>query len=287
MNRKRISTRGLISILAFFSFAVLAVTGIVLYIVPQGRIAYWVVWDFLSLTKNDWENIHVLFGLLFLVTAVFHVVLNWKPLVNYVLDKSRKALNMKWELAVSVVLTLLFILSALLLLPPLRYVIDVGQAAKDAWIVSEDYEPPFGHAELVSLKTLCSRMNIPLEAALGELGSRGVEMGSPKEIIKDIAEANHITPMQLYSYIKKHQRQIEPENSTSFTPEEVEAKFTGIGLGKETLPGACERTGVDPTTAIERLRLRGIVFEEGEELKEAAERYDLEVADVLKIMLIE
>ena len=55
----------------------------ILYIVPQGRVAYWADWKFWGLTKTDWGNIHINLGLLFLIALFIHIYYNWKPLINY------------------------------------------------------------------------------------------------------------------------------------------------------------------------------------------------------------
>ncbi len=54
MIKNKHSSRSLIAFMVTWSFAVLTVTGIVLYIVPQGRIAYWTLWSFLGLSKDQW-----------------------------------------------------------------------------------------------------------------------------------------------------------------------------------------------------------------------------------------
>ncbi|MDP4856108.1 MAG: DUF4405 domain-containing protein, partial [Desulfobacterales bacterium] len=75
--------RKIVSLTALLSSLLLLVTSIVLYIVPQGRVAYWADWRLLGLTKTEWTNIHVNFGLLFFVSALLHVYYNWKPIVSY------------------------------------------------------------------------------------------------------------------------------------------------------------------------------------------------------------
>ena len=63
MKKNKQSTRSLTAFLVTWSFLVLTITGLVLYIVPQGRIAYWVHWSLLGLEKEQWGwrkigNIH-------------------------------------------------------------------------------------------------------------------------------------------------------------------------------------------------------------------------------------
>ena len=48
--------RGFVSLLTALSFLIMAVSGLILFIVPEGRIANWHDWRFLGLTKNQWGD---------------------------------------------------------------------------------------------------------------------------------------------------------------------------------------------------------------------------------------
>ncbi len=56
------SMRSFIACLVTWSFAILTVTELVLYIVPQGRVAFWTHWSLLGLGKARWTDVHMLFG---------------------------------------------------------------------------------------------------------------------------------------------------------------------------------------------------------------------------------
>ena len=60
--------RRMTSLTAALSFIILFVTIVVLYIVPQGRVAYWADWRLWGMTKEQWGNIHLNIGLLFLLS---------------------------------------------------------------------------------------------------------------------------------------------------------------------------------------------------------------------------
>lgn len=87
-----LKTRRVISWLSFLSFAILGATGLVLYFTPQGRIANWAIWTFAGLTKEDWGNIHVIVSMLFVITMIWHIILNWKPLIAYLKTTRKKNL---------------------------------------------------------------------------------------------------------------------------------------------------------------------------------------------------
>ena len=83
MAGSKIHKRGLTSFFTLFGFLIMSITGLVLYVVPQGRIAYWVTWKFLGMTKTEWGNIHIISSILFILAGAFHIYFNWSILINY------------------------------------------------------------------------------------------------------------------------------------------------------------------------------------------------------------
>ncbi len=59
MIKNKQSTRSFVAFLVTWSFVVLTVTGLVLYIVPQGRVAYWIHRSMLGLGKESWGDVHI------------------------------------------------------------------------------------------------------------------------------------------------------------------------------------------------------------------------------------
>jgi hypothetical protein len=108
MNIRRIT-----SLTALLSFVLLTITVVVLYIVPQGRVAYWADWHLWGLTKTDWGNVHINLGILFLVTLLVHVYYNWKPLINYLKDKTKKIKVFSPEFNAALVITIVFVVGHL------------------------------------------------------------------------------------------------------------------------------------------------------------------------------
>lgn len=202
---KKISWRGRVftSLCSLVGFVLLCFTGIILYFEPHGRVAYWIRWHFLSLEKDQWGNIHIYSGLLFLIAGGFHIYYNWKPLIKYLSDKIESALRYKRELVFSSVIFLWIIISGIWSLPPLVYVSDLGEAIKKSWVTSHELEPPFGHAELVSLQTFCKKQRIPLDQAMLELRDAGFTVESPKSTLIEIAESKRTSGMVVYEVIKK------------------------------------------------------------------------------------
>jgi hypothetical protein len=123
----------------------------------------------LGLEKDQWGNIHLFVGLLFLVAGGFHLYYNWKPLIRYLSAKIETGLCYKRELIISSLIFFWIIASGIWALLPLVYMADLGEAIKSAWVASAELEPPFGHAERFSLKTFCKKQGIPLDQAMAKL----------------------------------------------------------------------------------------------------------------------
>lgn len=100
--------RRTISFTVFLSFIMLSFTGLMLFITPQGRVAYWAGWTMFGLSREQYSELHTTFMVLFLVAGIWHIVLNWKPIVNYMKNKSREAKIFVPEFNLTIILTVLF-----------------------------------------------------------------------------------------------------------------------------------------------------------------------------------
>ena len=225
---KKTSYRAMTSLVTTWSFVIATVTGVVLYIVPQGRIAYWVDWKLWELTKDGWTDLHVIFSVVFVIVGVAHLVYNWKPFKNYMAERASGHVHVKRTVYGSLAITAVFFALSIFNLPPASWIFDLGAHFKEGWIVSADYEPPFGHAEDVSLAGFAQRQRIDLKAAIAELDGAGIKVPEQQMKLKDIAALNSITPMDIYLVIKPLEQR--PKLKASFKPADVEAQFAGTGI---------------------------------------------------------
>ncbi|MFC1635648.1 DUF4405 domain-containing protein [Planctomycetota bacterium] len=98
---KSFNRRAFVSVLTGFSFLLMAVTGLVLFIAPTCRMARDTSWTVWGQSKEQWVAVHVWFSIAFIVASIFHLYLNWTPLVNYFKARVRKgfAFRLEWILA--------------------------------------------------------------------------------------------------------------------------------------------------------------------------------------------
>jgi len=288
MSNNNWNGRAFISLSSLASFILLLFTGIILYIEPHGRVAYWMKWEFLGLQKDQWGNIHILSGLLFIVAGGFHLYYNWKPLIKYLGGKIETAFRYKRELVISCLIFLWVVVSGTWSLPPLIYVTDLGETIKNSWVTSPQLEPPFGHAERVSLKTFCKKQRIPLDRAMAELRKAGFKLNNPDNTLVEIADSKGTSGMGVYEVIKKLEPKPEAmKPGAVWTSANIEEIFADTGVGRKSIGQIIKEHQLDHKTAYQRLKEMGIKAKDDDKVKELADRYDFTPMKILTIILVE
>ena len=286
MVKNKQPVRSLTAFLVTWSFAVLTLTGLVLYVVPQGRVAYWVHWSLLGMEKEQWAWVHMMFGGVFIVTGILHLYFNWKPFKKYLAERGQGRFQIKQEVVVSLLLTVVIFALSVFNLPPASWVFDLNRTIKDSWVTQPDLEPPFGHAEEVSLAGMAKRMDLDLEPALAALNEAGIRFDSPRDSLERIARANGTTPMAVYGVIRRFERQPEPLPESALTAEAVEARSSGTGLGRKSLQELIDKSGVPVEQAFARLKAAGVTDLSGNNVREVADRHGLSPVDLIQIILV-
>ncbi len=174
------------------SFLALLVTGIVLYIEPPGKIAFWVDWRFLGLNKHQWDAIHINFGFLFLALGIWHVVLNFKSLKRY--------LGKTGPLLLMLLLGLIVTVGSVKNWPPFGWVTSFQKDLKQSF--RPEVPPPVPHAEQLPLGKVARILGLEPQEAVKILRQRGIEVESPRETFGKIAEKNGLRPVDLYLVLR-------------------------------------------------------------------------------------
>ncbi len=146
-SRKSFSTRGFVSLLMAFSFAGLALSGIVMYFAPPCSIADATGWTILAMTKTQWASLHQVSALVILVLAVIHLfVYNWNSFMCYFrqrgshrrkLEKSTETMSgfarirISKEVFASVLVAIVLYLGALTLMTPFGWLHAGSDAIQD------------------------------------------------------------------------------------------------------------------------------------------------------------
>ena len=243
--------RKITSLTALTSFFLLVVTSVVLYIVPAGRVAYWADWRLWGMTKTTWGNVHINLGVLFLASILLHTYYNWPAITGYLKDRARRMRVFTPEFSTALAVTAVVTVGTLLLVPPFSWIIDAGEAIKDAGAVKYG-EPPYGHAELSGLKTFATRVGIDPAAALERLRAAGIRVADEKGTLQDIAADNGLTPQQVYLAMRP------PENGAKTSASGALPEAPPAGFGRRTLADICQEYDLNLPAVVRRLADAGI-----------------------------
>lgn len=285
-GRRGFNTRALISLLVASGFLVMAVTGIMLYVAPPGRIANWTDWTLLWLTKDQWAAVHISSSLIFVLAGLTHLVLNRKPFFNYLHTRFHGHEMPRAEGIVALAAVVALVWGTLANVPPISFLLDLNERAKLMWSTGVDAEPPFGHAEEVSLANLASRDRFDAAAALGTLQAEGLIVALGTETtIRRIAEDNARSPAEVYRVIRAARAVAAPADD--WTPAAVEGRFGGAGMGRLTVAQLAAEAGMPLDEAQARLSALGLPTVTDARLRELAEAVGLEPLEIAKAVLVE
>ena len=189
--------RRVVSLTGLLSFLLMLLTSVILYIVPQGRIANWADWRLWNLSKEQWGGIHINVGILFLLCLLWHIYNNRRPIGLYLKTSKQKFQLFTKEFNLSLVIVIACAVGTYFDVPPFSTILGVSADIKES--ASKEYgEPPYGHAELSSLQTLAKRMDLDINDALKLLEAAGYYVDSKKQTINAVAKNNVVTPQQIY-----------------------------------------------------------------------------------------
>lgn len=272
------SVRKITSMTMFVSFLFLVLTSVVLYIVPQGRVAYWADWHMWGLTKTEWGNLHINLGFLFLFAGLLHMYYNWAPIKAYMKNRAREMKVFTPAFNVALFLTLVVGLGTYLEVPPMSSVIDFGDSIKDK--ASKTYgEPPYGHAELSSLKLLSKKQGLDLAVAMDMLTKAGIEYRDSGQNLADIAKANGRSPQQVYAIIKDAGITGANGATKKSFPDSPMA-----GFGNKNIASLCAEFDLMFPVIRRGLAERGVKVEAAMTVKEIAAANDREPMEIFEIL---
>ncbi len=106
--------KNFVSLSLSLAFLALSVTGLLLYLAKHNK---------------ETTSIHVVFGLLFLSFAVFHISNNWSSLISY--TKSRTGGSLQKELLLSIMIVGIFLAGTWLGIPPFSEVEELGEEIRN------------------------------------------------------------------------------------------------------------------------------------------------------------
>jgi len=201
-KRKRFNFRSFVTFTVVLSFLIIAFTGVILYLTPQGKMAHWTGWRLFMLDKDQWSAVHINTCLLFLIVAGLHIYLNWRVLMSYISTKAVAGFRRKWEFALAVVIITVFVVTTLSTTPPLSLVIDLNENIKTYWSKQVKTKAPAPHAESLPLKKIAETIDgVTVQAVMATLGREGFDVPDASITLGELADQKSLSPMEVYELI--------------------------------------------------------------------------------------
>lgn len=257
---KPFSWRALTSLVVVLSFCILVLSGSILYMSPPGRIANWTHWTLLTLTKNEWNALHLCFSLLFIFSSIVHLVFNWKALLSYLKNRITSRFSFRWEWLIALLICLGFYFGTRLSLPPFAQWINLREKIGRSWPDTLK-AAPIPHAELLTLEELAREAQIETPTAIERLHASGITDFTEKTIVQIIAEKYKHSPQEIYEIILGDTHLDSGQRGSmgrGLGGGGGSGGGGGGGAGSLTLEQYCTQQGILLSNALEQLGSQGI-----------------------------
>ena len=180
------------SLTLFFSGIIVVVTSLILYIAPPTHVAHFSDWCMAGFNKGQWNVLHLVSGLLFVIAMFAHTCFNWKTMLVYFKSAKGNMVPLSKPFVVSLALTVYICTGSLLGLPPMSQFIQWIRSVKISH-VQKYGAPPYGRAEKASLKIIATYMGWDANKSFFALREKGIAVESATQSIRSIARNNDIS----------------------------------------------------------------------------------------------
>lgn len=201
-QQKRLSTRAFTSSIITFSFLGTVLTSLILYISPHHYVADWFGWQILGIELDLWEDLHLVLGLVFIFFGLYHIYLNWRPLVVAFKNKRGEQRGLRRESFYATIFFVVVIAGTVSEIPPFSTVIDLADPIRESFdhVEKRSVVP---HAEQIPLDILAKILETDTQIILKKLKEAGYRNVSARHNLETLAEDYDTTPLQLYEIIQK------------------------------------------------------------------------------------
>jgi len=270
MDKKgQLNGRSLTSFSVLLSFVVIAVSGVMLFVSPKGRVAHWTGWTMWGLGKEEWEAVHLTMAIAFVLGVAFHIYFNWAFMVRYVKNAAAKGVRSKRELGLAAAAIVAVFLGTRMEIPPFSSIVALGENIKDYWETNSP-RVPYPHAEESTVAEFATNVGLPLERVTERLHEKGFAFGDPGITVGDLAAKHGKTPEQLFSGMASN------ASGGAFG--------TGRGFGRMTFEELCTEVGVHAETGKAILLEHGIEVLEGEQTRDIAVKSGMTPGGLMRLL---
>lgn len=268
--------RKTVSLIALFSFFLMLISSVVLYIIPEGRVAYWANWSVFSLDKPQWTNVHITVGALFVLTGILHAILNRRALVLGMKKTIGEQFKTPVPLLISLTLTLFVFFGTLFSFQPMQQLVNWNAQIKQ-YQSDTLGNPPFAHAEQSTVERFCQMMQLDAQEALNQLKSQNLNGDITKDTtLLQIANANGMTPQQVYALMR--------QSASATNPCCLLPLSFPEGMGKRKLEDFAKEFGLSVDDVVKKLADKGITASPEETFRQIANLHNISVEEIYQIL---
>jgi hypothetical protein len=278
MARRGFNFRSFTTFILTWTFLTLVVSGAVLYIAPPGRIANWTRWQLMILTKEQWQAVHTLTAVVFLVGGFFHLLkFNWKSFLTYLRKKADAGQHLRYEMIASLALFLLILAGTIAQQPPFQTIMAAGDSVRQSW---EDPAsvPPIPHMEEMTLQEFAKNIQMEPDKLMQSLQTLGYAGTSPDELLSQLAKRYQRSPVQIYTALKTN------TPASAVTHQSAGGGGGGGGQGFKTLAQLATENGLSSEAAIQSLAAKGIQAKADDKMRDIANRSGRKPYEVIEIL---
>jgi hypothetical protein len=253
-----------------WSMVMMTYTGIILYIAPHGRVAYWTNWELFGWSKDQFADIHTTFMALFIFTTLLHLYYNWKPLTSYMKSPDKSFVFFTKEMLAALSIVILFLFGTLYTVSPFAAFLEFGEGMKESWVEKSE-EPPYGHAEESTLKDFSQKTGYDLDQVLKVLAEHNIT-ALKSQTLEDIAIKQGKKPGDIFAWITSSLGHNIPKNSIS-------------GLGRKSFEQVAKALNMQSEVFLKELEKMGIKAQKEDKFRATLEKQGFNVKEVVDIFL--
>ena len=185
------------SLTALVLFLMVALSGIILYISPRGRVANWGQWTVWGWDKESWAAFHINATIFFVVFTLIHLLFNWKMLMGYLKRGILGLFRGSFELLAALILGAVVFVGTMMNIPPFFHFVAWRESFKDYW---EKTSPPAAipHLEEFTLGRIAALAGVDNNEILEFVKSLGVEEAQDFDTLAQIAARKGTTPRDVF-----------------------------------------------------------------------------------------
>jgi len=217
---KKINWQIFISFNLLFTFIFMLLSGVILYVKPEGSVARWIGWRMLFLSKSSWESLHTVFSFLFTGFALFHILRI--HLYNFFIYLNRKH-HFAWrEFFIAALLSVAVLVGASFQIQPFHGVYQIGNRVSGMWNTRAQRPNP-DISSSSTLQEIATFSQVSVRDLIRVLDSAGFSNPEPTASIAQIAKQQGVTSEDVYQRMSKIMNHLE---------QQVLAPYGGITLGE-------------------------------------------------------